>query len=104
MREVRQLSMFITPDILTNKLYLVDFVPVLRQSWHANQRRLYLEEGMYVARIRVRQGKRDEVYSYKENDEDNFVIRRGGHMDKIEGREVLRLGKARMEEPAPPAI
>ena len=32
MKEIRYLSMSITPDIVTNKGYLVDFVPVMKTA------------------------------------------------------------------------
>ena len=47
-------------------------------------------------RIKVRQGNRQELYSYRENEEDIFAVRSKGRMKRVEGREMLKLGKTRM--------
>lgn len=87
--------MSITPDILTNKGYLIDFVPVMKTADRYSIQEKFLE-GLYVVRIKVRQGNRQELYSYREGDEDFFTVRNKGRMLRVEGREMLKLGKARM--------
>lgn len=61
----------IEPDIVTHKLYSVDFVPL------KNERSNNFIAGAYVVQIRVKHGNRDEVYCIKNKDSffDKFVFR-----------------------------
>ena len=87
-------SQSIMPDIITNKLYLVEFVPVVRPD---NEEEFL--KGMFVVRIKVKLGVNGEIYSYKEGDTDLFPFRMSSMICNLEGRELLHRVKCRFENP-----
>ena len=69
LRNFRQFSQAIEPDIITQKMYRVDFVPIRNR----NNRKFIT--GGYVIKVNVRYGIRDDIYSYRENGRHFFPFR-----------------------------
>lgn len=57
MKEIRFQANSIVPDILTNKAYKVDFVPLMKTADRYSPNEEFVE-GLYVVRIKVKQGNR----------------------------------------------
>ena len=51
-------------------MYSIDFVPIKEQK-HSNK----FNPGMYIVKVTVKYGIRDDIYSYRENETDYFVFR-----------------------------
>lgn len=60
LKSFRKIAQTIEPDILTNKMYMVEFVP-LREKKPPHP----FVPGEYVVKISVKYGHRDDIYSYK---------------------------------------
>lgn len=60
----------IEPDIISNKMYTVEFVPI-KSSYNRNN---YIA-GRYLVKINLKFGIRDEIYSYKDDHKDYFAFR-----------------------------
>lgn len=60
MKSFRKIAQTIEPDIITNKMYMVDFVP-LREKKPPHT----FVSGEYVVKVSVKYGHRDDIYSYK---------------------------------------
>ena len=94
----RQLAQAIEPEIITQKMYRIDFVPL--KSSKTGQ---YIAGG-FLIRINVRYGIRDEVYSYKEGNRDCFAFRSQNEIIHKEGRILLKILKERIKNPLPVPI
>ena len=51
-------------------MYSIDFVPIREQKHPHN-----FNPGMYIVKVTVKYGIRDDIYSYRENETDYFVFR-----------------------------
>ena len=60
----------IEPNIVTNKMYNVSFVPIKALNSPHN----YIA-GRFMTKIVISYGKRDEIYSYKIDQRDHFSFR-----------------------------
>lgn len=84
----------IEPEILTQKMYSVDFVPIREQSG------IFIP-GACVIRVSVNYGIRDEVYSYQFNDYDCFPFRNGFEIIEKQGRSLLKSYRSIIKNPLP---
>ena len=62
LKSFRKVAQTIEPDIITNKMYMVDFVPI-RESDSPYE----FIPGKFIVKVAVKCGLRDEIYSYRDN-------------------------------------
>ena len=96
LKSFRRAAQVVEPDILTNKMYLVEFVPI-RESEHPYE----FMPGMFVVKVAVKYGLRDDIYSYRENENDYFAFRNDGEVVHKEGRQLLKNLRERIRNPLP---
>lgn len=86
----------IQPDVMTHKLYNVEFVPLKNRNSNS------FISGTFVVKIKVKYGNRNETYCIKDKDSfyDEFVFRsNNGSNSIIEGRRLLDIVKDRFYNP-----
>lgn len=96
LKSIRRIAESLSPDILTNKFYNVQFVPI-RSSQPPNN---YIS-GRFIVKIIIRYGQRDEIYSYRYDDKDYFSFRTENEVIHRDGREVLNAYRERLKNPLP---
>lgn len=94
MKWFRRIAEGIEPDIVTKKLYNVEFVPIRQRTGN------YIPGGN-VIKVSVDYGIRDEVYSYNLDGYDCFPFRNDIEIIEKQGRQLLKFYRNVVKTPLP---